>query len=86
MVLTTQSLSNRGLEDEQYRLIRRKIKPNKAECPNKANLLKNLAIDRARIDMESAKNAESISALPIARQLIDTDKRNAQHPCMREIG
>lgn len=53
--------------------IRRKIKPNKAESPNGDNPLKTLAKEKVRVEAESRQIAESISALPFAKQQIVTD-------------
>ncbi len=53
--------------------IRRKIKPNKAEAPNRQNALQALAIDKVRADAESKRIAEQIADLPYAKQQIVSD-------------
>lgn len=53
--------------------IRRKIKPNKAESPNRQNALQTLAQEKVRVDAESKRIAEQIAVLPYAKQEIVAD-------------
>jgi transposase-like protein len=53
--------------------IRRKIKPNKAESPNRQNPLQTLANEKVRVDAESKRIAEKIAELPYAKQQIVSD-------------
>lgn len=53
--------------------LRRKIKPNKAESPNRQNPLQIMAQEKVRIDAESKHIAEQIATLPYAKQAIVAD-------------
>lgn len=53
--------------------VRRKIKPNKAESPNRQNPLKIIAEEKVRADAESKRIAEQIATLPYAKQQIVSD-------------
>jgi hypothetical protein len=53
--------------------IRRKIKPNKAESPNRENPLKAIAKEKVRIDAETKRITEQIAELPYAKQQIVAD-------------
>lgn len=53
--------------------IRRKIKPNKAESPNRENPLKSLAVEKVKADAETKRIAEQIAELPYAKQAIVED-------------
>jgi predicted DNA-binding protein YlxM (UPF0122 family) len=53
--------------------IRRKIKPNKAESPNRQNPLQALAKEKVRVDEESKRITEQIAELPYAKQAIVAD-------------
>lgn len=53
--------------------VRRKIKPNKAELPNKAKPLRVLALEKIEADKAVQRIAEQIAELPIARQQIVSD-------------
>jgi hypothetical protein len=53
--------------------IRRKIKPNKAESPNRQNPLQVLAKEKVWVDAESKRIAEQIAELPYAKQQIVSD-------------
>ena len=53
--------------------IRRRIKPSKAESPERKNPLHALAEDKVRIDAQSKRVSEQIAQLPYANQMIVSD-------------
>ena len=53
--------------------LRRKLKPNKAESPNRQNPLAAIAKEKVRVDAESKRIAEQIAELPYAKQQIVSD-------------
>lgn len=54
-------------------IIRRKIKPNKAESPNGTNQLRVIAEKKVRADADAKRIAEEIAELPYAKQQIVSD-------------
>lgn len=54
-------------------VIRRKIKPNKAESPNAAKSLPALAMRKVEAEKQTRQIAEEIAELPISRQTIVND-------------